>query len=124
MDPFNPKTALTAAEFITNFKRLGAEFNHLSKEDKLCAIYLADWHGFTFEEIMEGALWEEVSIWQNSSVEEVALDLVEKGDAFPDCPEDVKRYIDYNLLGKDLLASGFEDTGVHTFYFPTDLPSQ
>ena len=116
MDPYNPKIA-SAADFVENFKRLGKEYKDLTRTDKIASIYLADWHGFNFSEIMEAALWEEVTVWENMNIEEVAIDMVQEGDAFPDCPEEVKPYLDYALIGKELVLSGFDDTGVHTFFF-------
>jgi antirestriction protein len=86
----------------------------LDEYDHQKIFYLLEVIGCTREEALEK--YEDVIFYSDMTLEDVASELVEEG-VFGDLTNNIKGYIDYEKLARDLSIDGYYETEAGTFWY-------
>ena len=86
----------------------------LDEYDQKKVLYLVDDIGYSWEDSLEK--YEDVIFYPNSTLEDVAEEMVEEG-IFGDLTDQIKGYLDYEKLGRDLGIDGYHETNNGTFCY-------
>lgn len=60
--------------------------------------------------------YEDVTFYEGQRLNDVAWDMVDEG-LFGDVPDNIKSYLDYDAIGRDLRHDGYEETSEGVFYY-------
>jgi len=90
------------------------QLEELDEYDQEKVFYLLDNSGYTREEALEKH--EDVTFYKGMTLEDVAEELVEEG-IFGDLSDNIKGYIDYEKLARDLSIDGYCETDKGVFWY-------
>lgn len=92
------------------------ELSDLDENDLKRISYLLDNLSFKFEEVLEK--YEEVIIYENSTLKEVVKQFIDETVDFSNIPDIIANNIDYDAIAKDFEISGeYEEIDGDVFYF-------
>lgn len=83
------------------------QLEDLSEDDQKRMAYLIDYVGFSFEDALER--YEEVSIYENTTLEQIAEDYIYETINMDDIPDIIKNNIDFKGIAVDFEISGEYD---------------
>jgi uncharacterized FlaG/YvyC family protein len=88
----------------------------LSEEDQKKFSYLIDYVGFSFEDALER--YEDVSIYENSTLEQIAEDFIYETIDMDNIPDIIKNNIDFKGIAYDFEISGeYDKVDGDVYYF-------
>jgi len=90
------------------------QLDELEDYEQEKVFYLIDHIGYDREEALEKH--EDVAFYENMTLEDVAAELVDEG-IFGDLSDNIKCYIDYEKLARDLSIDGYHETDKGVFWY-------
>lgn len=98
---------------VQELNRFAESLEALDEHDQEKVIYLIESVGYKREEALER--YEDVMFYKDMTLEDVAEELVEEG-CFGNIADNIKCYLDYEKLARDLSIDGYHETEKGTFY--------
>lgn len=90
------------------------EIEKLPEHDQERVIYLSETIGLDWDDSLEK--FEDVTFYPDMTVEDVARELVEEG-VFGNLTDQIKCYLDYEAIARDLEIDGYYETDKGTFWY-------
>jgi len=98
---------------VWELNRFAEQLEALDEHDQERLIYLIESIGYKRQEALEHI--EDVTYYKDMTLEDVAEELVEEG-CFGNIAENIKCYIDFERIGRDLSCDGYHETNKGTFH--------
>ncbi|MDK2063335.1 antirestriction protein ArdA [Aliarcobacter butzleri] len=115
---FETETKLFDVDEYSNIDSLNSKCEELegfSEDDLKRVAYLIDHVGYDFDDALKS--YEDVIVYENMTLEEVAEDYIESCYNLNDLPEIISRNIDYSSIARDFELSGEYQTIENDVYF-------
>jgi len=106
--------SLSEYENIHDLNSLASKLEELDGHDTEKVAYLLEHVGLDRNEALEQ--YEDVDFYPNMTLSDVAEEMVEEG-LFGEIPENIKPYLDFEKIGRDLSFDGYHETKKGTFFF-------
>ena len=101
-------------ENLKELNEFAEEFSKLSEHDQHKVAYLIESIGYSNNDSL--LHYEDVILYKNMRLEEVAEELVEEG-IFGNIADNIKCYLDYERIAQDLSVDGYHETEQGTFCY-------
>lgn len=101
-------------ENINDLNAFAEKLDEMDGHDTEKVAYLLEHIGLDRDEALEQ--YEDVDFYPNMTLSEVAEEVVDKG-LLGEIPENIKNYLDFEKLGRDLSIDGYHETEKGTFLF-------
>lgn len=108
--PFN----LDEYENINNLNDLASRLDELDEHDAEKVVYLLEHIGLDRGDALKQ--YEDADFYPNMTLSDVAEEMVDDG-LLGKIPENIKHYLDFEKLGRDLSFDGYHETKKGTFFF-------
>ena len=108
--PFN----LDEYENVNDLNDLASQLDELDGHDTEKIVYLLENIGLDRDEALKQ--YEDVDYYPNMTLSDVAEEMVDEG-LFGEISENIRPYLDFEKLGRDLSFDGYHETKKGTFFF-------
>jgi len=99
---------------LSELNSFAEKLSELGEYEQEKVIYLTETIGYTREESLEKH--EDVMFYKDMTLEDVARELVEEG-IFGDIADNIKCYLDYESIARDLSMDSYHETSKGTFQY-------